>query len=927
MIILYCFNWNFSFSLSDKRMNKYLLAILIIGIAVLLLIGTHSQKDRRRNRFEAFLKKEYKKIPQRLGSEEGKIAADQPDIAAFQDYLMTLDPRTGTVPRERMLAVYRQMKEYESLKTSPAPLQWTGYEADMGGRTRAIMYDPNDPAHKKVWAGGVTGGLWYNTDITDINSGWIPVGDFWSNLAIRCITSDPNDPMTFYIGTGEVETALQTYRESSGLGVGIWKSTDGGQTWNILPGTTGFAYVPDIQVRNENGTSVIYAGVASGLYEWQQHPSVPSDGLFRSADGGNSWQQVLPDIPGHAVPFSVSDIAIAADGRIYIGSRPNLDGNGAATLFFSDTGLPGSWTVNESFRIAIQNDPQYNIPGRVVLGTAPSDANVVYALIASGYINPTNNFNYFYCYNILRSANKGSTWVSKNLPSDLTSGSNFATIAWHALDIAVDPNTPNNVYIGGLDMHKTTDGGISWNRVSNWADMYSGGGPGYIHADQHIIVFKPGSSSQILFGTDGGVFYTANGTAYEPAFEEHNKNYTTLQFYTCALNPVAGQQEFLGGLQDNGSLRYTGAPLTINNMVSGGDGAYCFFNDSDPSLSISSIYYNWYIVYQNGSYLADNGFSSGVFINPADYDYKLNRLYANAVDFIGTYQDNLLRINIPDVYNGTYLPLNTGSTVYFSAIKYSPYSPDGQSTVFAGTQSGRLFKINHAESIPVKTEITGANFPAGNISSIAIGNSEDTLMVTFSNFGVLHVWQSYTGGQTWENIDGNLPDMPVRWALYQPETSGLVLLATEAGVWMSSNANTQSVTWQPAIDGMANVRVDMLKLRTADNTVLAATHGRGLFTAIFDKSVGVDRNRSTEYSVFPNPAHGTVNLVFNKVTPERLYLSVFDQNGKMVMEKTSLHIPDRSSYTLDISALATGVYFIRVSEQGQPVQTNKVILY
>ena len=393
-------------------------------------------------------------------------------------------------------------------------------------------------------------------------------------MAIRCITSDPLHPEVFYVGIGEAETALQTYRESSGLGFGIGRSTDGGVTWSHITNTEQFAFVTDIVIRIENGSSVIYAGVASGLYKGSQHQSNPSDGLYRSADDGNSWQQVLPLIEGSSVPYCVSDIALGPDNRIYVGTRPNLDGEGGAILLYSEDGL--QWSVNNQYQAEILNNASHNIPGRVVLAAAPSDPNVVYALIASGYINSSDGFKYFNCYHILRSANKGVTWNKKALPTDLTSGNNFATIAWHALDIAVDPNNANNIYAGGLDMHKSFNGGNSWIRVSDWAAMYSGGGPDYIHADQHIIVYKPGSSDEILFGSDGGVFYTGDGSQANPTFEEHNKEYSTLQFYTCAIHPMAGIEQFYGGLQDNGSLFYLGTPFTINDMVSGGDGAYCF---------------------------------------------------------------------------------------------------------------------------------------------------------------------------------------------------------------------------------------------------------------------------------------------------------------------------------------------------------------
>jgi len=185
------------------------------------------------------------------------------------------------------------------------------------------------------------------------------------------------------VGTGEPETAMQTYRESSGLGDGIWKSTDGGQTWNVLPSTLNFSFISKIVVRNEAGNSVIYAGVVSGLYHGI-HQSSPSDGLFRSTNGGTTWQQVLPDIQGQSVPYSPSDVVLNPNGRIFVGTMPNLENNGSATILYSDAGTAGSWTVNATFRNEIIADTAKTIPGRVVLASSPSDPAVIYALIAQG---------------------------------------------------------------------------------------------------------------------------------------------------------------------------------------------------------------------------------------------------------------------------------------------------------------------------------------------------------------------------------------------------------------------------------------------------------------------------------------------------------------------------------------------------------------
>ncbi|MFC2101467.1 T9SS type A sorting domain-containing protein [Bacteroidota bacterium] len=905
-----------------------LTALLSFVISDFATFIDNAQFDKRK-RFETFLLNEYKNAPEISQQADGKEdkAMDQPGAAAFQEYLMTLDPETKTVPRERLLKAYQQTKAIQSQK-STSSLSWEGTGTEMGGRTRTIMYDPNDPSQKKVWAGGVTGGLWYNNDITNQFSSWVPIGDFWPVLSIRCITYDPNNSQVFYIGTGEPETALITYRESSGLGQGIWRSDDGGETWNQIPSTSDFEYITDILIRDENGTSVIYAGVVSGEYHGT-HQSLPSDGLYRSDDNGVTWDQVLPDIYGSNVPYAPADIEEGPDGRIYIGSRPNLDDEGGATILYSDTGLPGSWVVNEDYKILIENDLTNPLPGRVILASAESDENVVYALVASGQIKTSNNFRYFYCYYILRSDDKGATWTEKSLPTDLTSGENFATIAWHALDAAVDPNNPDNLFIGGLDVHHSTNGGDTWYRVSDWSKMYSSGGSDYIHADQHTIVYKPGSSQEILFGTDGGVFYTYNGIVNFPAFEQRNNNYNTLQFYTCAMNPTPGAISYLGGLQDNGSLYYSGNPLTIDDMWTGGDGAYCFFDEDGASLSVTSYYYNQYFVFMNGSWVNSlNNWSSGTFVSAADFDYRKNAIYANAVDFVGNFADHILRLtNITYNESGDYLPIGTGSNLYFSAVTYSPHSTSTQSNLIIGNQQGRVFRVESANTTPVITEIGSPSFPVGNISCLAIGGSDDTLVATFSNYGVPSVWVTGNGGQSWTDVETNLPDMPVRWAIFHPQNAHQVMLATETGIWTTEDIFANPVVWETSNNGMANVRVDMVRIRKSDNIVLAASHGRGLFTSDgpWDVVIGTKELSNSALNVYPNPTSGLVTVSLDIVGQPLVDVTVVNGKGQLIFsEKQNANGTFRKQ--LDLSGQPAGIYFMKLEAGGKVIASKKIIL-
>lgn len=285
----------------------------------------------------------------------------------------------------------------------------------------------------------------------------------------------------------------------------------------------------------------------------------------------------------------------------------------------------------------------------------------------------------------------------------------------------------------------------------------------------------------------------------------------------------------MGGLQDNGSLKYTANTLTINDMISGGDGAYCFWDQNEPNLYITSVYYNSYYIFKNNSNYDYVNADNGTFISPADYDYRTNTLYANAVGFDGSNAGQLIRISGIGSESGlSQVNLGTANNVPFSYVGFSKYSPPGTTTLIAGTQSGRLYKVLNAQSDqPQVLDIGSSSFPTANISSVAIGGSEDTLLVTFSNYGVSSVWQSFNGGNDWFECEGNLPDMPIRWAIFHPQNSAQAMIATETGIWTTNTLHEAQTEWLPAADGMGHVRVDMLRLRETDNKVIAASHGRG----------------------------------------------------------------------------------------------------
>lgn len=730
---------------------------------------------------------------------------DRPDLAWQQNYLMTMDPFLKRPAPERLATARARMKaHFENTKSRTGTQEFPWIERgpdNVGGRTRAIAWDPNDTEGKKVWAGGVTGGLWYTDDIYNTESTWNKVDDFWANISITSIAFDPTNMTTVYVGTGE------GFGGGAARGAGIWKSTDGGTTWAQLSSSVEIYYVNDLIVRDESGTGVLYAGTRGNYYEGEWH-ALDNQGLLRSADGGTSFTQVMPLIPGGNIPYAISDIELAADNSLWVGTSTNAynaDNRGGGSILHSSDGT--TWTLSTQRTDGI----------RVELACAPSNANVVYALIeAGGKVNE-----------VIKTTNAGTSWASLAEPADADEGipdDDFSRgQAWYDLILGVDPNDEDVVLAGGIDLFKSSDGGSSWKQISHW---WGDGFPN-VHADQHAIVFKPGSSTDVVFGHDGGIDLSTNINTAAPSFTNRNNNYNVTQFYACAIHPEAGKDYFLGGTQDNGTQQFDGPGLVSTAEATGGDGAFCFIDQQDGDYQITSYVYNSYYLSTNGGtsftgFIADQ--NTGQFINPSDYDDHLGILYTAAnASSIGRF--NNIRSGNPSRSD-----IDVALGEIASHLRVSPHTTSS-TTLFVGTIAGRLFKITNANTTPSVEEITGDNFSAGNISRVEIGATENDLLVTFSNYGVTSVFESGDGGTTWTSKEGDLPDMPVRWALYNPGNYSEVILATDLGVWRTTNMESGTVNWVPSNIGLANVRVDMLQIRESDYEVIAATHGRGLYSS------------------------------------------------------------------------------------------------
>jgi len=856
--------------------------------------------------YSEFIKTEYNKLK----------SFDKPDFSGFRDFLMTQDPELQRVPLERLPRAF-EAKSLSSQLKSTNSLNWLQTPTTMGGRTRDLMYDPTDANHKKVWACSVTGGLWYNTDVTSSTTEWQPVSDNWTSLATTNICYDPNSTSTFYVGTGEPETAIHIYRESSGRGFGIWKTTNAGQTWSVLPSTEDFAYISDIEVRDENGTSVIYAAVMSGEYKGATFQAAPTDGLYRSVDGGSTWTQVLPNIDGETVPYAPSDIEIADNGTIYIGTTNNLNGDGGACILKSTTGLSGSWSVNTDYRNAILADTEYNIPGRVELSASKSNPSVVYAIIGGGSNTELiEGFGTAIGKYIVKTTNSGTSWNSINMPDD-ENGKNWAYLSWHAFTIQVSPNDDNVVYIGGLDIHKTTNGGGSWTKVSDWVLMYYGGGDEFVHGDIHKITYNPASSNEFIVGTDGGVFYTSNANS-TPVFVPRNNEYNTFQFYSCGVSYQAGDERYTGGLQDNGTFYYSGHPYELGDMLQGGDGAVTMWDKNDDNL-ITSTYDNSMVMFYNGGSTSINDYTCGTFISPYDYDSDDKVIYANAITFTGDYSDQIFRVTgLPTTHVDEFVDVNTGTQTPFSAVRFTKTDANIH-TLIVGNYTGEIFKINNINSTPSTTQIDNGQLPDAYVSCIQTSTNADTILVTFSNYGVQSVWQTYNGGGAWTDISGNLPDMPIRWAIYHPQNKKQIMLATETGIWITDNSQVANVVWT-AESNFPNVRVDMLSIRPADNFMVAGTHGRGMYSTTWDFVSEVKNvnsvSKNNDLVVYPNPARNYINLKLNGSVIKNV--KIYSIDGAIINEYSKKNV-------LNIFDYKQGQYLLKVKDDKGNIYSTSFI--
>ena len=739
---------------------------------------------------------------------------------------LTLKDEKGEIPLDGIEKARDQVKEMQAEQKRlaesagkpggvevagllPGDWSWLG-PGNIGGRIRTIAIHPTDP--NKMWVGSVGGGIWRTPNA---GTTWFPVDDLMANLAVSTIVIVPTNPNIMYAGTGEGFSNADSLR-----GNGIFKSTDGGLTWNQLAKTKisdltvcpagtpcPWTFVNRLAISPDGIT--LLAATASGMH--------------RSTDGGATWTRVTANLTRAYMDVDFdptnSQLAVAASDGL--------------TIYTTDGGQ--TWG-DGGF------SPGINADGRVELAYAPSSSNIVYASVDrnGGEVYKSNNGGQ--TFNIINTGNML-----------LGTQGDYANIIW------VNPQDPAFVLIGGLDIWRSTDGGANFAQISRWQNAPTSSA----HADHHMIVASPAFNNTtnkiVYFGNDGGIYRTNNVStvAQTTGWTSLNNGIGITQLYSGAGNYT---DILIGGAQDNGNLRSTAAITNGWTDFTGGDGGFVgadpwdanyFYTEyvnlslqrsTNGGASASYIYCNPVPVIAIGGPCTGTGILDAGkgklfanFIAPFILDpNEPNRVLAGGISLWRS--NNIKAAGLP-TWTAVKDPAAprppapgdpANPTPPISAISVAQRNSD---FVVVGHNDGQIYLTqNGLSASPTWSRIDNNLLPQRFATRIAIDETRSPVWIyaTFGGFSGDNVYRTENLGASWIDITGSgitgLPDVPVRTIAVNPARPNRIYVGTEIGIFASDDAGA---TWQLPQGGPANVSVDELFFN--NGVLLAATHGRGMY--------------------------------------------------------------------------------------------------
>ncbi len=626
-----------------------------------------------------------------------------------------------------------------------------GYEGL--GRLNCVVEDPNynGTTNKTIWVGAASGGIWKTTNG---GASWTTNTDWFAALGIADIVINPTNPNIMYAATGDGD-ADDTYS------IGVLKSTDAGNTWTItsLQHQVSEQKVCRRMVINPTNANILLVATNSGL--------------FRTTNAGSTWSQVRSggywDVKLHP-------------------QNPNIVYAATSNVIYTSTDAGASWNSGVSITSST----------RIALAVSPNQPGYVYALSANDG-----------AYNGLwLSTNTASTFTrqsnSPNLLNSSSTGSGTGGQGWYDLSLAVDPTNASIVYVGGVNIWKSTNSGVNWSIKGYWTSL---SGVATVHADHHMFYF--GGTSRLYSANDGGLDVSTNGGT---SWTFIGSGLKITQFYRIATSQTNAYY-ILGGAQDNSSFLRTANSFDMTQAT--GDGMDQAINPSNGNYMFTSSYYgDLYRSTNAGSSWTDltEPNDDGGWVTP--YVIDPNNHTTLVAGYTGVWKST---------NNGTsWTKISTFSnSTYLTVIHVAPANSN---YIYAG-RSSALWKTTDGG-----TTWSSVTLPYSSLTSLTSNATDpNEIWITMSGYSSTNkVFKSTNGGANWTNITGSLPNVPCNHILFQPNADKRVWVATDIGVWYRGNSD---LNWMDYNDYLPNVICNDLEIYAAGNKLRLGTYGRGVWEA------------------------------------------------------------------------------------------------
>jgi len=678
----------------------------------------------------------------------------------------------GTLPSPD--AVFRAYEEYlknsrsssgDWVSLGPATIPDPGDPGYKGlGRLNVVAWHPTDAS--KFYVGSPSGGMWQTTDG---GSTWITHTDTMPTLGVSAIVVDYSNPDKILIGTGDRDAG-------DAPGLGVYKSTDGGNTW--VPSKTGMENKTVGRIIQHPTNNQIFLAATSG-------------GVYRSTNGGENWtQSVTGNFKDIHFKQNNPNIVYAAAGADFYRSTDN----GASFVKITD-GLTGAQ--------------------RGAIAVTAANPEYVYFLqsnSASGYKG------------VYRSTNSGVSFTTRSTSPNILDwscdGSGTGGQGWYDLAIAVSPTNPETVYVGGVDVWKSTNGGTTWEINSHW---YGGCDVPAVHADCHFLGYSP-VDGQLYAGNDGGV-YSTNNSGID--WTDHTVGMTIGQIYKLGQAQTV-KDKVINGFQDNGT--YT---LTPDGWVAtgGGDGMECAVDYLNGSYTYHTIYYgDIYRRLNNASekHIAGNGVygidESGAWVTP--FILGVPEPKQMFVGYKNVWRCNDVKVSSP-VWKKISDKLAGNNNNDMAVLEQSPADPN---LLYAVRYDNKLFRTeNCLDDNPLWYDISSYLPTPGTASDLKAHPADpNVLYMTLAK----KVYKSEDKGLTWTNITGTLPNVNMNTVTYYKNAPEGLYVGSDAGVYYKDSTMSD---WIPFSEGLpANGRITELEIYYDDDSISedairASSYGRGLW--------------------------------------------------------------------------------------------------